>query len=305
MALLNGTEKTTLRLGKADVKVGRPLLWNVYDEGGNLLYAEGALIHSPRKLEEMLEHGMFRKLRNIAPDQEKLRQAEEEERREAERRRNEDNRPLDQVPIKIGDVVQLQPLNEQSANERMTARLIGFVPGKSVMISTPVKNGKMVALRDGQAFLIRLFSGKSVYGFASHVVRQSNFHCSYVHFSYPRIVRGQILRHGVRAPVDVIAHVTNDAGASAAGRIQDLSTGGARLISKSVLGQPNDDLMINVRIRFDHYNEYLHIKGRIRSVNLSEDETSAIHGIQFIELPADYKFVLTAFIYRFLLAEQG
>lgn len=303
MALLNGYDTTVLRLGRADVKAGRPLPWNVYDEDGVLLYAEGIIIHSFKTMEELLERGIYRRLRNIAPDQEKLKKEEEEERKREEARRREDNRPLDQIPIHIGDVVQLQPL-AGNEDERLTARLVGFVPGKSVIVTTPVKDKRLVALKEGQTFVIRLFSGSSVYAFSSHVIRQANIHCSYLHFTYPNTVRGQILRHGVRANVGVIASITNQAGFSNAARIQDLSIGGARLVGKAVLGDKNSEVMIKFRVKFDQYDEYLHIKGIIRSVNISEDESEVSHGVQFLDMPAEYKFVLTAFVYQFLLAGQ-
>lgn len=304
MKKLNGTQKTALRLGKVDIKLGRPLPWHVYDEDGTLLYAQGALIFSQKKLTELLEIGLYRKIRNIPPDLEKIKAEEEKDRKAQARQHIQDNRPLDKVPVSVGDIVQLQALNENKDSERLTARLIGFVPGRSVMITTPVKDKKYVPLKDGQSYVVRLFCGRNVYAFVAHVLRQSNIHCSYVHFSYPTVVQGVKMRSGIRARVNIIGYVRTAEGEDAAARVQDLSAGGCRLVGKEFLGEVGAEILIKIRVRTDGLDEFINIKAIIRSFGLTEDEEWVTHGVQFIDMDPDHKFALIAFVYRFLLLEE-
>lgn len=298
------TDKQLVRLSKVDVQLGRPVAWNIYDEAGELLLSEGSVFNSQKQLAAMLEHGAYRKNRSSTPDLEKLREEEAKDRLAEAKRQTEDNRPLHKIPLSIGDIVQLQPLNDKRDTERLTSRLVGFVPGKSVIISTPVKDRKYIPLVDGQSYVIRLFSGKSVYAFVSHVVRQANVHCSYVHFSYPTLVRGIKLRNSVRANVNLIAHITKADASTASAKVHDLSIGGGRLVSRSPLGEISDPIIIKIKIKFDDHDEYIQIQAIIRSAETTEDGRETGHGVQFVDMQPEHKLALSAFMYKFLLIED-
>jgi HD-GYP domain-containing protein (c-di-GMP phosphodiesterase class II) len=47
------------RVGRADLAVGRPLPWDVYDVGGQLLLSKGHRIDSEEQLERLIAEGMF------------------------------------------------------------------------------------------------------------------------------------------------------------------------------------------------------------------------------------------------------
>lgn len=306
MRTLNGHDRSIVRLGKPDIKLGRPLLWNIYDEEGVLLYAKGGLIFSQLRLNELLERGIFRRLKNIPPDLQKLQEEEAQERKRRERKQAEDNRPFHKIPLSVGDVIQLEPLVELQTSERLTCRFVGYLQGKSVIVTTPIHEGKYVPLKEGQGYVIRVFSGRSVYAFVSHVLKQSHVHCSYAHFAYPNAVRGVRMRHNIRAQVDLICHIRTDEGAEAAARVHDLSAGGCRLVGREFIGAIGESILIKIRIRTDGLDEYVSIPAVIRSSNLATDKEGWVtHGVQFMEMEPEHKFALIAFVYRSLLLEES
>lgn len=304
MRRLNGTDRSIVRLGKPDILLGRPLPWDVFDEDGVLLYAEGALIFSQRKLNSLLERGLYRKLRNIPPDLEKLKIEEALERKKYEKHLVEDNRPLEKIPLGIGDVLQLQPLHEIEGSKYFLARLVGFLVGESIVITTPVKDHKYIPLREGQSFVIRFFSGRSVYAFVAHVLKQSTLHYSYIHFSYPNIVKGIKRRSGVRARVNMIGYVKTAEGVETSVRVQDLSTGGCRLVGRELLGQVDSEILLKLRIKSHEMDEYISIRAVIRSFGMMGDENWIRHGVQFVDMDPEHKVALSAYVYRTLLDED-
>jgi len=80
---------------------------------------------------------------------------------------------LDQIKLSIGDSIQLQ-FQSDLEQSRCVVTLIGYLKGQSVIVTTPIINGTMMLVREGQDFVIRLFSGKSAYAFTTMAKRVTN-----------------------------------------------------------------------------------------------------------------------------------
>lgn len=59
------------------------------------------------------------------------------------------------LKILVGDTLQLQRVGANTS-ERYASTVIGFVPGKSLLVTTPMVNDKSVLVRDGQRFAVRM-----------------------------------------------------------------------------------------------------------------------------------------------------
>src|SRR5574340_43987 len=109
----------------------------------------------------------------------------------------QDTTALDDIKLQIGDTLQLQPQHEASA-ERYYVKLIGYLKNAGVIVSTPSADGKLLFVREGQNFVVRAFCGKSAFAFPTTVIKAASVPYAHLHLSYPRRVRGIVVRKGAR-----------------------------------------------------------------------------------------------------------
>lgn len=279
-----------------ELQVGKPVPWSLYDEAQNLLMARGVVIESASQLEQLRLRGLFRKLHLGAP----LKSDGTEQRAEAQR---EQWKPLEDIGLTIGDTLHLQSQAAGSAT-RHAVRLIGFLRGKGLIVTTPTQDGKVLLMREGQSFVVRFFSGKSIYAFSTSIFKVANVPYPHLHLTYPNQVKGLIVRRGARAGVRLIAAVQDANGTSAAASLEDLSTGGCSLTAKCVLGESGERIQIKFRVSINEVEHYLDTCGIIRSVNWDTtqigDGPQPRHGVQFVDLTPNDQIALTAFVYHAL-----
>jgi c-di-GMP-binding flagellar brake protein YcgR len=178
-----------------------------------------------------------------------------------------------------------------------------------VLVSTPTQDGKVLLMREGQGFVVRMFSGKSVYAFGTTIFKVANVPFPHLHLTYPPQVRGLVVRRGARARVNLIAAVSGADGRSHAATLLDLSTGGAMLVAKSPMGAKDDRISIKFRVVVGDVEQYLTIPAVLRAVHANatvEGEKPQVnHGVQFEALPHAENVVLSAFVYRVLFEESA
>ena len=76
------------------------------------------------------------------------------------------------LKLNAGDTLQMQYVGDQ-AKARYYVRLIGYLPGQSLIVTTPRSEGKIMLVREGQGFVIRLLAGNAVFGFASQLPKRN------------------------------------------------------------------------------------------------------------------------------------
>lgn len=114
---------------------------------------------------------------------------------------------LDQIKLGIGDTIQLQFQSDVEPS-RCFVTLIGYLEGQSVIVTTPIINGSLMLVREGQDFVVRLFSGKTAYAFTSMAKRVTNTPYPHLHLAYPKEVRGLVVRGSSRGRINIICHAT-------------------------------------------------------------------------------------------------
>lgn len=288
-----------VRVNSGEVEVGRPVPWALYDDRKQLLLARGVIVETETQKKALMERGLFRKLQisesklNTDPGGEKT---------------NESSFAFDDVRLDIGDTLQLQSQGD-TAQSRYYVKLIGYLKGKSIIVSTPALDGKVLLMREGQAFVVRMFSGKSVYAFGTTIHKVANVPYPHLHLTYPSQVRGLVVRRGARARVNLICAVIGADGRSHAASLVDLSTGGAMLTAKAPVGLKDDNISIKFRVTVSDVEEYLTVPAVLRSVHAAaaaEGEAPQVnHGVQFGDLPHSEQIVLSAFVYRALFEETA
>lgn len=226
---------------------------------------------------------------------------------EGAHRSKEESRALEDTKLAIGDTLQLQ-VQADGGQTRYYVKLIGYLPKKGVIVTTPTVDGRVLLMREGQSFVVRMFSGKSVYAFPSAVFKVANVPYPHLHLTYPSQVRGLVVRSGARVNVRLIAAV-QAGGASLSASLSNLSTGGAALRAKAPVGRSGDEISLKFRVVINGVEQYLILKGVIRNVTVEAGEADqgdvVLHGVQFVDVPHSEHVSLTAYVYQTLFEESN
>ncbi|MDR3394666.1 MAG: flagellar brake protein [Parasulfuritortus sp.] len=214
---------------------------------------------------------------------------------------------LDEIKLMPGDALQLQQM-VAGQNERLTVRVIGVMKPKSVLVTAPVIEGKLIFVREAQPFLVRAFSGLNVCAFKTNVLKAHHTPFPYLHLAYPDSVQIMRIRKAVRAEVQLITAVHDKEGGRqiAAARIVDLSVGGARLMANNAFGEKDQLVFLSFKIKLDDIEEYIQTPAIIRAISQEDDETGrkvTVVGVQFENLSQNHRLLIMNMVYQFLLKE--
>jgi c-di-GMP-binding flagellar brake protein YcgR len=290
---------------KSAIDIGKPLPWAVYNGDRQLLLKRGFVVETQAQLDGLAEKGLYRDPHGGEAGYAYRRSDDDAGERVKSEQTTERTVSLDDIKLSIGDPFQIQTQAEQAEN-RYYVKLIGYLKGKSVLVTAPQQDGNLCYVKEGQAFVIRFFSGKNAYAFAASVTRASNVPYPHLHLSYPSQVRGLVVRSGDRVNARIICTVSapeDTKTVAVPGLITNISVGGALLSAKRKLGEKNDLLAVKFRIFIRDIEFYMTLDATICSV--AKDESAEfLHGLRFAGLPNDMAIALTAFVYQ-KLAESA
>jgi c-di-GMP-binding flagellar brake protein YcgR len=218
------------------------------------------------------------------------------------------------LKLQVGDTVQLQyPGDDQRS--RNYVRVIGYMPGQSVLVTTPRTNGKVQIVREGQVFVVRLLAANTVHAFTATVLRSCARPYAYLHLSYPKQLESLVVRKSQRVPVQLIVAVQNEEpekalAKPAAGLLIDVSTTGAMFTADNALGELGDMLVISARVQVGNAEHYLAVPSRLR--RLEQDPPAGDvghgrwqHGVEFELVDEELSVVLHGFVYEQLVKRMG
>ncbi len=217
---------------------------------------------------------------------------------------------LEEAHLQIADMVQLQSLSS-GGDVRYSVRLIGIARGRSVIVSTPMEEGKYLLMREGQTFVFRTFSGKSAFAFQTQLIKSANTPYPHLHLSYPKQVKSLVVRKGARASVRLVAAITRceDQPIHVAATIINLSVGGAMLTSKSAPGVKGQHIVFKFKAKIGEIETWFELKAIIRMLQqeLSGDTAEDVLydiGLQFVDISPQQSIPLLAFVYNELLEQS-
>jgi hypothetical protein len=296
---------------KNEIIVGKPLPWSLYDEERTLLLNEGDVVRDEAHRDALLTSGARHELSWELPDDNENEEDSFFITEEAAPEQPGDNKAakqftFDDMKLKVGDKLQLEP-PAQLARERFLVKVIGFLRGASLLVTTPITaNGLRLQLMEGETVVMRSFSGQNAFGFACTIERIIKIPYEYMHLSFPDNIQGIVIRKAPRVKTRIIATVQeNKSGEEkqVSALISDLSANGASLDAKKALGEKGDALNMAFRVQLHNIDAYLSVKGVIRAV-LSGDTIDTLkpglirHGIEFQELQPNDCVVLQSMIYQ-------
>lgn len=206
--------------------------------------------------------------------------------------------------LSIGTPVTLETI---SPPRKYQVQLIGFVENRSVLISSPLREGKEVLLDKDSTVAIRLLVGKQVVAFESKVVYRSIQPFSYYHLAYPEDITALQVRNSERVTTNIEAQVDSDFDIVGEwpkpAYIDNLSKTGARMSSPFSLGEKGHELLVSFELNASGVTKTVCLPSIIRNIELNTEEEVGqqgryIVGIQFVNLTDDQILTLSSYIYE-------
>jgi hypothetical protein len=291
---------------KADIELGKPLPFAAYDAERNLLLNRGVIVSSAQQVDVLLQKGLFReRVRSVSA----VRGEATDEKSPDGAKPQGETLGFDAVKLMPGDTLQLQPLLE-GQTERFSVQVIGVMKGKSLLVTAPLVDGKLIFVRDGQTYLVRAFSGLNVCAFKARILKSQLQPFPYLHLSYPDSVQAMRIRKTMRAPASIIVavHEAEVGRQVGAGKIIDLSVGGARMFSPSKIGDKDQTIWLSFKVLLGDMEEYVKTPAVIRTVGEEDDEQGKrmhVFGLQFGELAQSQRLIIMNLVYQHLLKEDA
>ena len=291
---------------RAEIELGNPIPFAVFDAERNLLLNRGVVVNSESQVETLLQKGLFRE--RVRPKSGLETVPSEDKLAETAKTQGE-MLAFEAVKLMPGDTLQLQPLLE-GQTERFSVHVIGVMKPKSLLVTAPMVDGKLIFVRDGQTYLVRAFSGLNVCAFKARILKSQLQPFPYLHLSYPDSVQAMRIRKAMRAPASIIVavHDSEDGRQSAAGKIVDISVGGARMLSPSKVGEKDQTLWLSFKVMLGDMEEYVKTPAVIRAVGEEDDEQGKrmkVFGLQFGDLPQSQRLIIMNMVYQHLLKDAG
>lgn len=217
---------------------------------------------------------------------------------------------FEDMKLIYGYPLQLQTSNSAGQPERFSCRLIGCLPGRSILLSVPKLAGKLVRFRTGQKVVARLMVDNGIGIFASVVETQTAEPYPILHISYPDNVSFKGIRGATRVAIDQPAQVVNltlinDKTISAS--IVDISVTGARIETLLEIGDIGNKIQITMSASVANIVRDLTLEAIIRSrgeVDPLNTNGSIAYGVEFIEPEEDKRLLLYAYVYAQISSEE-
>jgi c-di-GMP-binding flagellar brake protein YcgR len=304
-------------LPKGLVRVGEPIKHPIYDQHGKLLLQVGTIVSSESQLEKLYERGLYLNI----PQEEHVSEPESApsnsahentERKTTEKPETGKLTDLSLNGINIGESLQITPLADESANTRYLIKYLGGLDKKSLICTLPEVNERIVYVKEHSGFKVQLFSGKDVYSFTTIVEAVYNRPYPHMHLKFPRDVYSKNLRKNQRIQANIITSLLNknpgaEENKKTAGRIVDLSLGGAMVESIKTAGQVNDELECSFKIAIDGDEAFLVVPSVIRNIMEASDAKNQPifkHGLQFKDMSFQDRIILQSFIFQSITGKK-
>lgn len=218
---------------------------------------------------------------------------------------------FEELKLTYGYPLQLQTVSSAGAPERFSCRLIGCLPGRSILLSVPKQAGKLVKFRAGQKMVIRLMIDNGIGIFAGIVESQTQDPYPILHLSYPEAVTFKGIRGATRVAVREKIEVTNisvEGRLETTGFISDMSISGARIELDDDIAEIGNSLELRAQVDIRDIKKELILNGVIRSrvdpVDNPGEGVMISYGVEFANQSDDHQLVLYAYVFNQMALQE-
>ncbi|MFQ5644857.1 MAG: flagellar brake protein [Thiogranum sp.] len=218
-----------------------------------------------------------------------------------------------ELKLQVGETIQLQPRDGEDSR-RLHGKIIGYLPGASLLVTTPRTRDKVMIIREGQPFVVRMMMGNRIVGFTSTVLRSCARPYPYLHLSFPEEMEQIIVRKAQRIGVKLFASLKNDNPdyqfeKPHSATIVDISTSGALLVASEQLGDVDDKVIVTSVLKFAGTEKMLAIPAVLRSVHADQapditQDMGYYHGLEFDIKDQQDVITLHGFVYENIVKSQ-
>ncbi len=197
------------------------------------------------------------------------------------------------------------PLKLAFTNPELNAgsRLLGYWPGRSLLVRTPSRDGKPLLFKQGRQVRVTFMQSREVVGFNTEVLQEILHPYPYLHLVWPEEIEQVVVRKAPRVAVELIAAIQVEGEGEQAGRIVDISRNGCALLMKNDATVLEDDnLQLRFRASISGVEQFFTVDGVVRSVEAGENLQQI--GVEFMELPEKQLALLEAFVNQELVRQS-
>lgn len=209
-----------------------------------------------------------------------------------------------EMQLSIGDRLQVE-CRRILQERRALVRLIGYVDGLSLIVSTPVISGKRVELVEGDDIIVRAFSRQNAFAFRCTALRICRLPLDYVHLSFPTVIQGSVIRQSARVKTDIAVEVRNVSQSEtpvATGRIANISATGALLCTRGMLARRGDQLEMRFILTLHETDMSLKVMAEVLSAHPAAEgenpDPELSFGVGFREPSPDARVQIKSFVYQ-------
>lgn len=203
-----------------------------------------------------------------------------------------------------------RPLVRLTADtRRWDVRLVGLLSRSRLLVTHPLKDGKLMFVREGERFDVTNFDGAVVSTFGSTVIRVVFGDAPGLEMSLPPVEqrRRETIRRTRRAPVTLPCSLRFGEGEDAfrGGLTGDLSDQGALVAIAQPLPEGTEEVEFSLKFPVLGEQQTVTVRARVRSMapDPRPDMPATLVGLQFEGLPHAMRVAIGLYVAERLLAE--
>lgn len=211
---------------------------------------------------------------------------------------------FEEMRLAVGDRLQIE-CTASTGVRRAFVRVVGYMDGVSLLVTTPVAGGRRVELVENDPVIVRVFSRQSAFAFRASVLRACKLPFDYVHLSFPESIQGSVIRKAtrVRTELPVTVSVEQPGGEPTPGTVLNISASGLLLRTRAALGDRGSPVRLRFELPLHGIDTGLELSASIRNVREDADEEGIDYqyGMDFHELQPSDHMVVKAFVYQTII----
>ncbi len=207
--------------------------------------------------------------------------------------------------LETGMVVNVEVVR-WGAHLRSDARVIGYLPEHSVLITMPENGEVSSVISVDTECILRYLHRTSVAAFRSSVTAVATRPYPHLHLRYPAQIDRVTVRRAERVRSSIPARV-RPAGDAPAGdaipaTLVDISTEGASIVAEQPLGSRGARLLLHFVLTFSGMTRDMEVgavfRNEGRGPSTGARATAGGAGVEFVDLGQDEKIFLSGFVYE-------
>ena len=210
----------------------------------------------------------------------------------------------DKLQLPVGTPIQLQ--QEDTENPvRYTVKLLGYYPGKGLIVTNTEHNGRTVLLTDDTRLVARSLQGSAVQGFRVKVLQTSMTPYPHLHLSYPQEIETSVVRDARRITTKQPAlarNIKSDESDFHEAMIVDLSASGTKVATRVPVAGVDEVLEIKMELDIADMVEKLTLLAEVKSADFRQGNRDKgrlplyYYGLMFKGVNRFQKMALHAFV---------